>query len=82
MNDQALLVECPDCATQFRVLFNGEEIVRCPNRDCTVFLYLSIQDQKEAQNRFWFTKENGFEVSQEEEPVKAFTTGEYDTVDL
>ncbi len=81
MNEQALLVECPDCSDQFRVLFNGEEIVRCPNRDCTVYLYLSIQDQKEAQLRFILTRENAFEVTQEE-PVKAFTTGEYMEADL
>ena len=49
MNEQALFVLCPDCATEFRVLFNGEETVRCPNRECSVYLFMSERAQKEAQ---------------------------------
>jgi len=48
-NDQTIFVQCPDCSDTFRVLFNGEEIVRCPNRECASYLYMSIEAQKEAQ---------------------------------
>lgn len=49
MHEKPIFVQCPDCSDTFRVMFNGEEIVRCPNNDCNVYLYMSIKTQKEAQ---------------------------------
>jgi len=50
-NEKPIFVQCPDCSDSFRVVFNGEEIVRCPNEDCSVYLYMSIETQE-------FAKEN------------------------
>ena len=49
-NEKPLFVQCPDCEAVFNVLFNGEEVVRCPN--CSHYLYMSIEMQKLAQPEF------------------------------
>lgn len=48
-NEKPIFVQCPDCSDTFRVVFNGEEIVRCPNEDCSVYLYMSIETQEFAK---------------------------------
>jgi len=47
-NEKPIFVQCPDCYCQFNVVFNGEEVVRCPGRDCLQYLFMSIQTQKKA----------------------------------
>lgn len=48
-NEKPLFVQCPDCYCQFNVIFNGEEVVRCPNKECLNYLFMSERTQKKAQ---------------------------------
>ena len=63
-NEKPIFVQCPDCSDTFRVVFNGEEIVRCPNNDCNSYLYMSNETQKFAQEEADYMSREGtsFEV--------------------